>query len=55
MQKKARKPANIPEMRAFSKGPKMGAMQRLQPMQNTHFGSKNKIASNTPKTFLQTH
>ena len=49
------KTANIRKMRPFSKWPKMATMQRLQPKQNTQFGSKDKIASNMRKTFVQTH
>ena len=44
MQKTAPKTANIRKMREFNKWPKMATMQRLQPMQITQFGSKNKIA-----------
>ena len=40
--KQLQKTANIRKMGAIWKWPKMATMQR--PMQNTHFGSKNKIA-----------
>ena len=33
----------------------MASMQRLQPLQNHHFGSKNKIVKNISKTSLQAH
>ena len=43
------KTANIWEMGAFWKWPKMGTLQRLQPMQNNHFGSKIKNAKKGAK------
>ena len=42
--KQLQKTANIRRKRAFQKWPKMDTMQRLQPMQNTQLGSKNKSA-----------
>ena len=42
-------------MRPFSLLAKMARMQRLQPLQNHQFGSKNKIAKNISKTSLQAH
>ena len=44
------KTRNIREMTPFSKSP---IMQRLQPMQNSHFGSKIKIPKNMSKSSLQ--
>ena len=44
MKKNLEKTANIRKMRAFRKWPNMTTMQRLKPMQNTQFRSKNKIA-----------
>ena len=41
---------NIREMRPFSKSI---VMQRLQPMQNPHFGSKTKISKNMSKSTLE--
>ena len=34
---------------------KKATRQRLQPLQNGQFGSKNKIAKNMGKTTLQSH
>ena len=48
--KPLRKTPNIREMRAFWKSV---IMQRLQPMQNPHFGSKIKIPKNMSKSILQ--
>ena len=42
--KRLQQTANIRKMRAFSKWPKMATMPSSKPMQNTQFGSKNKIA-----------
>ena len=42
--KRLQKPANIGKMRAFLKWPKMATEQRLQTLQNRHFGSKIKNA-----------
>ena len=43
-------PPNILKMTAFWKS---AIMQRLQPMQNPHFGSKNKIPKNMLNTTLE--
>ena len=52
--KRLQKTANIREMRAFWKWPKMATKQRLQACQNHHFGSKIKNAQkNMLETFLQ--
>ena len=48
--KPLQKTQNIREMRPFWKSP---IMQRLQPLQNRHFGSKNRIPKNKSKTILQ--
>ena len=48
--KPLQKTQNIREMRPFWKSP---IMQRLQPLQNRHFGSKNRIPKNMSKTILQ--
>jgi len=45
--KRLEKTANIRKMRAFWKLPKMATKQRLQPLQNPHFGSKTKNAKKT--------
>ena len=52
--KRLEKTANIRKMRAFLKWPKKVTVQRLKPMQNAPFRSKNKIAWNMQKTFPQT-
>ena len=45
--------ANIGKMRAFGKLTKMATQQRLQTLQNRHFGSKIKMHKNMLKTFLE--
>ena len=42
--KRLQKPANIGKMRSFQKWPKMASKQRLQTLENRHFGSKIKNA-----------
>ena len=48
--KPLQKTLNTRKMRPFSKSP---IMQRLQPLQNPHFGSKIKIPKNMSKSILQ--
>ena len=45
---------NIGKMTTFSKWPKLATMQRLQRLQNRHFGSKIKKMSKTYQKQLQT-
>ena len=53
--KQLQKKPTIRKMTTFQKSLKLATMQRLQPLQNRHFGSKIKILKNMPKTTLQGH
>ena len=55
MQKTDLKTADIQEIRGFLKWAKMATRQRLQPLKNDQFGSKNKITKNMRKTTLESH
>ena len=55
MQKTAQKNSLYSKNKIILKTAKNGHNAKAIPMQNTHFGSQNKIALNMRKTFLQTH